>query len=330
MNESIYPIAVIGGGAAGVMAVLRTVLNNDQCLFFPGNNKYRKRSREFWVRKVENIPGFSKYKKGIIDPNKETLDWIKESNFKDNLVQVDKCSIVEIKQLEDSLFELKDDQERLYKVKYVVLATGIMDIQPEINNSIRPILRYANTQVADYCLRCDGHHTLNKNVTVIGHNAGAAWTSIMLHERYKCPSISIITNGENLQVDKDTKKILDCYSIKIIEEKIIEVLGGENKGELIGYKLGSNQIIDSNFSFISLGFLVYNELAKSLGANLDSRGLVLTDSKGESSISGLFAIGDLRANAKKQIYTSWDHAVDSVDEINARIRRDYRNHCLEG
>ena len=36
MNESVYPIAVIGGGAAGVMAVLRTVLNNDQCLFFPG------------------------------------------------------------------------------------------------------------------------------------------------------------------------------------------------------------------------------------------------------------------------------------------------------
>lgn len=75
-------IAVIGGGSAGIMAALRCVLNNDQCLLFPGTGKDKKRSRAFWVSKVENIPGFAHYKKGIEEPNKETLKWIENSPLK--------------------------------------------------------------------------------------------------------------------------------------------------------------------------------------------------------------------------------------------------------
>ena len=42
MSEKIYPIAVIGGGAAGTTAMLMAVLNNDECLFFPGSPKNKK------------------------------------------------------------------------------------------------------------------------------------------------------------------------------------------------------------------------------------------------------------------------------------------------
>ena len=85
MENKIYPIAVIGGGSAGTMAVLRSVLNNDETLFFPGSPKNRKKSRAFWVAKVENTPAHLGYKKGIADPNKETLDFLQEGNFKDKL-----------------------------------------------------------------------------------------------------------------------------------------------------------------------------------------------------------------------------------------------------
>ena len=70
--------------------------------------------------------------------------------------------------------------------------------------------------------------------------------------------------------------------------------------------------------------IVYNELAKMLCANLDQRGFVLTDNKGKSSVEGLYIAGDLRANTKKQIYTAWDCAVDSADDINILIRRKKR------
>ena len=71
--------------------------------------------------------------------------------------------------------------------------------------------------------------------------------------------------------------------------------------------------------------LVYNELAKSLGAKLDERGFVLTDDKGESSVEGLYIAGDLRAQTKKQVYTAWDTAVDAADAIDQKIRLKKRN-----
>jgi thioredoxin reductase (NADPH) len=61
-----------------------------------------------------------------------------------------------------------------------------------------------------------------------------------------------------------------------------------------------------------------------VNANIDQRGFVTTDNKGKSSVEGLYVAGDLRANMKKQIYTAWDMAVDSADEINLLIRRKKR------
>lgn len=67
----IYDIAVIGGGSAGTMAMQRAVLNNDECLFFPGNAKNKKRSRAFWVSKVENMPAHFNYKKVLMNQIKK-------------------------------------------------------------------------------------------------------------------------------------------------------------------------------------------------------------------------------------------------------------------
>ena len=81
--------------------------------------------------------------------------------------------------------------------------------------------------------------------------------------------------------------------------------------------------------FATLGTIIYNELAVSLGAEIDDRGYVITDSHGETAMAGLFAAGDLRANKKKQIYTAWDIAVDSVDRVDSYIRKEKRQHWLE-
>ena len=77
-------------------------------------------------------------------------------------------------------------------------------------------------------------------------------------------------------------------------------------------------------TFVSLGMIVYNELAKEIGAELDERGFVKTNAKGETNIENFYAVGDIQADTKKQIYTSWDMAVDSLDDINAKIRREFR------
>ena len=59
-------------------------------------------------------------------------------------------------------------------------------------------------------------------------------------------------------------------------------------------------------------------------ANFQVVPFILANEKGETNIKNFFVAGDLRANSMKQIYTAWNHAVQSADDINGRIRRKKR------
>jgi thioredoxin reductase (NADPH) len=326
----IFDVAVIGGGSAGVMAVNRCVLNNDSTLFFPGTGKDKKRSRAMWVSRVENMPGHLEYKKGIEEPNREMLNWLSESEFKEKLTWQKNRGITEIKKNADNVFTLIDNKGDEYHARFVILCTGVMDVQPEIQGKIDPVFPFANHQQLDYCLRCDGHHTLKKNAGVIGSGDGAAWVAIMLHERYAPPLMSIFNHGKKAEYSSDVDELLKLYKIQTYTEEIAELVGDTKLPKLEGIKLSNGSLIECELAFVSLGMIVYNELAQKLGAHLDSRGFVVTDAKGESSVAGLFVAGDLRAGLKKQIYTAWDSAVDSADEINRRVRAERRAKLLKG
>ncbi len=323
MQNNVFSVCVIGGGSAGTMAVLRTVLNNDDCLFFPGSPKDKKRSRALWVRKVENMPAHFNYKRGIEEPNAETLKWITESPFASKLHQHKNVGVTSLKKNSDGIFEVIDSKGGLHLAKYVVLCTGVMDVQPEIQGNIETFFDYANAQTIDYCLICDGHHVLGKSTTVIGHANSAAWVAIMLYERYQV-SMTMLTNGKPTEFSGETQKLLDAYKIKVEVDPIAEIVG-EDKGKILkGFKLQNGKIISSDICFVALGMIVYNELAKQLGADLDERGFVKSEESGESSVPGLYVAGDLKANTKKQIYTSWDSAVSAVNSINMKLRQEKR------
>ena len=328
MQEKIYQIVIVGGGAAGVMASLRAVLNNDEVLFFPGSTRNKKKSRDFWVKRVENMPGFHTYEKAIEHPNKSTLEWIEASEFKNKFTNMQNRGVEQIVKMPEGYFKITDSMGAIYKAEFVVICTGIMDIQPNIAGSIKPIFPYANAQTVDYCLRCDGHHTIGKDTAIIGNGQGAAWVAIMLVERYQLPSMTILTNGEEPNFDEDVKVLIKLYKIKIISEEIIEILGDTKRGELKGFKTQSGQEITAQFAFISLGTMVYNQLAVSLGATIDNRGYVISNEKGMTNIDNVYIAGDIRAGLKKQIYTAWDSAVDALDDINSKIRLKKRKKLL--
>ena len=312
------------------MAVMRSVLNNDDVLFFPGSPKNKKKSRAFWVTKVENMPAHLDYKKGIDDPNREAINWLEGGEFKNNLTRIKNRGVIDLrKDKETNLFRVTDNKGSEYFSKFVILCTGVMDVQPEINGSIETIFPYSNVQLADYCLRCDGHHVYKKDLSILGHNNGAAWVAIMLYERYQCPKIDILTNGKKAEFSDETMTLIRQYKINVYEDRIVNIKGSAVQKELEGYFLNNGKFISSQITFISLGMIVYNDLAKMVGAQLDDRGFVLTDSKGLSSVDGLYVAGDLRANAKKQIYTAWDHSVDSADAINGLIRREKRRELTQ-
>ncbi len=301
------------------MAALRTVLNNDECLFFPGSPKDRKKSRALWVRKIENMPAHLRYQRGIEEPNAETIRWISDSEFGPNFHHMKNTGVTSLNKVGDH-FLLTDSKGQVHRAYFVILCTGVMDIQPEISGSIESVFDYANAQKIDYCLICDGHHVLNKRAIVIGHGQSAAWVAIMLYERYKPLGMTLLTNGKPNEFQEDTTRLLQTYGIEVKEKPIKEILG-HSKGELLeGFMLENGEKILSDMAFVSLGMIVYNELALQLGADLDERGFVKADESGLTSIPGLYVAGDLKAQTKKQIYTAWDHAVNAANSINLKLR----------
>ena len=148
----IYEIAVIGGGAAGMMAVNRAVLNNDQVIWFTGDARAQKRSRARWVKQVDNIPGLIGLERAITDSNKAMVEWMQRHLLGiKNLLLRSGESVIALKRIDsenNSYFELTNQKEEKFYSKFVVLCTGIMDVQPHISGSIRPILPFANKQLA--------------------------------------------------------------------------------------------------------------------------------------------------------------------------------------
>ena len=276
------------------------------------------------MTKVENMPDYNHYKKGIQGPNQRTIKWLSQCPLKDNLILKENTGIDKLEKLPGGEFKLTDNEGNVYLASYVILCTGVMDVQPLIGGTIRPILPFANIQIVDYCIRCDGHHAYGKKVSIIGHGAGAAKVACMIYERYRC-EIILLPHDHAPQYDEADLKLLSTYGIKIQEGEIVEIIGDFKQKKLEAYKLASGVTVKTDFSFVSLGMIVYNELAKQLKAKIDERGFVITDKSGHCSVDGLYVAGDLRAGVKKQIYTAWDNAVDCADAINARIRASYRS-----
>src|SRR5690606_38107990 len=158
----------------------------------------------------------------------------------------------------------------------------------------------------DYSPRCDGNHVLDKRTAVIGHTKGAARAAEKIYERYRTPKMTILTHKEKSQNSGDVLELCKKYDIVLIEVDILHVHGKDNGKTLEGFQLATGTVHECDWAFVSLGMIVYNELAKSLGCEVDERGFVLADNKGMTNVDGIYVAGDLRANTKKQIYTAWD------------------------
>lgn len=323
-----YDVVVVGSGAAGSMAALRAVLNNDKVLFVIGAKQEQRRSRGTWVPELSNLPMFSEIKRPMFHFRNQIIDYVKASPQRNKLFVLEDSILNIVRMDAENEFLVMDSTGTAYRSQTVILVTGMMDEQPQIQGSIQPIFKFANTQQIIYCLLCDGHLSVGKNaVAVIGHTSSAANNAIILAERYAPPQLSILTNGEKATWDAQQQKLLDLYQVKVYEPAILEIADAETE-ILSHFALADKTQVPAELAVVSLGVRVNNELAKKLGAQLDDKGFVITDEKGQSSVPNLFIAGDLRANTMKQVYSGWYTAVLAANAANEKIRLSHREKLL--
>ncbi|MFQ5507328.1 MAG: hypothetical protein ACE5F1_21385 [Planctomycetota bacterium] len=141
-----FDLAVVGAGGAGTMAHLRGVLNRDRSVIFLGDAKSRKKGRATWVFEVDNIPGMHGLNRPITSTSASTLEWIASQPELAELSHTVKAAVSRIEPSERGFVVRYSErkEERSLLADFVILATGVMDVQPEIRGSIQPILPFAN------------------------------------------------------------------------------------------------------------------------------------------------------------------------------------------
>jgi len=256
---------------------------------------------------------------------------------------------------EGDSFVIRTASGREVKSGAVVLSTGVMDEQPSIKmktqagkviDDIRWIYPYANNETLLYCVICEGHLTRDTSVVVFGWSEAAAQVALMLHERYGIP-VALLTNGEPVQASEKTRAALAGYGIAQHESRVVDILDGEGPGRkgtsLRGFRLEDGTVVEARFGMVVMGlYRVYNDLARELGAELDARDgpdedrqhVLVEDATSETSVPGLFAVGDMTRRrgsspSYKQIYTAQEYAVRAVNAIDLRRRRARREKLLE-
>jgi thioredoxin reductase (NADPH) len=322
VDERPYDIAVVGGGGAGTMAFLRASLNLDRTVLFEGDSATRQQARATWAPELDATCRCHRDGRRMSAATGEALELLDRRLELRDVARSVPAAVSRI-ELRDGKFALLYEDRRQaaqVRARFVILATGAVDVLPRIGGSIAPISPYADRGDVLYCARCDAHRTIGHRLGVIGHDDRAVGVATLMIERYGHERVDVLTHGHSLQLSAEFAALAETYGLEFRVAPIVRVLGDPDGEGLRGYLLGDGTVVEVERTIVALGTVVHSHLFRELGGEVGPDGRVLVDRRHETSIPNLFAVGEVSAGCRVELFSAWDQAVSAADEINGRLR----------
>ena len=154
-----------------------------------------------------------------------------------------------------------------------------------------------------YCATCDGFFFRGKTVAVIGGGDTALEDALYLAKITE--KVYLIHRRDAFRDSRILQQRVFAESkIEIIFDTVATSINADASGvcglSLQNRKTGADSEIAVEGVFIFVGFAPNNQLVPA-GIQLNTSGYVITDEKCETSIPGIFAVGDLRQKYANQI-----------------------------
>lgn len=284
MNENIYDVTIIGGGPTGLFAG-----------FYAG-------MRQAKTKIIEVLPSLGG-QLSLLYPEKLIYDVagfpnVKAQDLINSLIkQIEPfnhtiCLEEEVLSFskENNLFEIKTNKEIHYS-KTIIIAAGNGSFQPRRLN-LEGNETFENKQLHYYIK--DMSVFSGKNVTICGGGDSAVDWALMLEDIAK--SVTLIHRRPTFRAHEHSVNKLFNSTINIKTPYVIDSLN-ESNGELSSLTI-NNPKEDINEDVLLDDLIVNYGFSSSLGPikkwPLDFKGSsILTKSNTETSIPGIFAIGDI-------------------------------------
>jgi thioredoxin reductase (NADPH) len=303
--------AIIGGGPAGLTAGLYTTRGGlKKVVMFemgmPGGQITQS-------SEIENYPGFYQHGKSGLD----FMETWQEQCFAFGL----KHKMQKVERIEKSgkYFTITLENGNSVKVKSVIVATGSHPKRTGIKGESELWGRGVST-----CATCDGFFYKNRAVAVLGGGDTALEEAHYLSNI--CSKIYLVHRRDEFRASPSTvKKVQKRDNIKFLTSSIIEEIEGDTMGvtgiRLKNLKDGITSLLRVDGVFIFVGHDVNNGVLKDKNGkficDVNNQGQVVVDLNMKTSTEGLYAAGDIRINAPKQVVSAaGDGAVAALQVIS--------------
>ena len=179
-----------------------------------------------------------------------------------------------------------------------------------------------------YCATCDGAFYKDRTVVVVGGGNAAAEDAVFLSGL--CKKVYLVHRRDELRADKAIQeKIFDCENIEMVWDSVpLEILGQD---EVTGIKIrnvktGEERELDTDGVFIAVGIVPNTTFVKAQ-LELDENGYICAGEEGITSAAGVFAAGDIRTKALRQVVTAVSDGANAVASAQKYLwRKDNGNH----
>jgi len=199
---------------------------------------------------------------------------------------------------EDGLHRVRFDNGGELKAKTLILATGARWREMNVPGE----QEYRGRGVA-YCPHCDGPLFKGKRVAVIGGGNSGVEAAIDLAGIVA--HVTLLEFGEDLRADAVLQRKLNSLpNVRVLKmAQTTEVKGDGQKVTGLVYKDRNNDEmheVELEGIFVQIGLLPNSEWLKGT-LELSRFGEIIVDAKGQTSIPGVFAAGDVTTVPYKQI-----------------------------
>jgi thioredoxin reductase (NADPH) len=202
---------------------------------------------------------------------------------------------------DDGIFEVSTALGRVYLAPSVILTAGGTPTKLGVPGEVE----YAGRGVS-YCAVCDGAFFKGETLAVVGGGDAAVEEAEYL-TRYG-QKVYVIHRRDQFRASKILQERLFANpKIEVIWNKRVREFKGTPAGlqsvELLDTLTGEESSLAATGAFIFIGFTPNTGLVKDHVAH-DPSGYLITDERMMTSIPGLFAAGDVRAQLTRQITTA--------------------------
>ncbi|MEO6365071.1 MAG: NAD(P)/FAD-dependent oxidoreductase, partial [Luteimonas sp.] len=220
--------------------------------------------------------------------------------------------ITRLERAEDGSFLATASDGRAWRARFVVLASGIIDRMPSMAGLEDAIAR----NVIRLCAVCDGYEASDEHIAIYAPVDDAIRHALFM--RTFSRSVAAVRSQPG---DPSAECAAEAQAAGIAVLPVATAL--QHDGECCVFTLEDGSLHRFNTVYPVLGSDSQSDLACALGAEADECGELIVDARMQTSIDGLYAIGDV-VHALNQISVAVGHAAIAATSLHNRLPRNFR------